>query len=401
MKEPSNSRALTLQLSIRYAAVLGSFWAVYCSLYAYATVYLLDRGFSSAAVGLIIAIGNIAGFLLQPLFAGLADRSDTITIHRLIIILSFAIAGMSFLLFLLPVPAYVSALVFILADAGMWILMALTNALSFYYINRGITVEFGIPRGTGSIVFSIISSILGILVVSHGTQITQLFTTVLMILLALSVWSMPQFPDVPVITGEPPAEPASSEGGGVFSFFRRYPAFTVVLIGFTLSFFFHNMANNNMIYLVKHLGGDEGNLGTLMSIQAIVELPAMFGITLLLRRFSSATLMKCAAVFFVVKSLAYTLSSSIPVLFCAQIFQGVSFALFAPASVYYVNEIMGGNDKVKGQAYMNMANTLGAVLGSLFGGVLYQYAGLYPMMYTGLGIAALGAVLVLRFTRPA
>ena len=52
-----------------------------------------------------------------------------------------------------------------------------------------------------------------------------------------------------------------------------------------------------------------------------------------------------------------------------------AFALYIPASVYYVNETMAPRDKFKGQAVMTATNTLGGVIGSLLGGFLLDHSG--------------------------
>ena len=44
---------------------------------SYATVFLLSLGYSSAAAGAIIAAGNLAGILFQPLCAGLVPRAGS------------------------------------------------------------------------------------------------------------------------------------------------------------------------------------------------------------------------------------------------------------------------------------------------------------------------------------
>ena len=53
-----------------------AYWASFCAVMSYATVFLLSLGYSSAAAGAIIAAGNLAGILFQPLCAGLVPRAQ-------------------------------------------------------------------------------------------------------------------------------------------------------------------------------------------------------------------------------------------------------------------------------------------------------------------------------------
>ena len=81
----------------------------------------------------------------------------------------------------------------------------------------------------------------------------------------------------------------------------------------------------------------------------------------------------------------------------AAVMQMGSFALYIPASVYYVNEVMEEQDKFKGQALMTGTNTLGGMIGSLLGGFLIDHAGVAVMNLAGLIMAVSGAVLIALF----
>ena len=70
--------------SIAYYAVQGSYWMSVCIANSYAAVFLQHRGYSNAALGLVLAIGNIAGFLLAPNLATLVDKSRRVTIYHCI-----------------------------------------------------------------------------------------------------------------------------------------------------------------------------------------------------------------------------------------------------------------------------------------------------------------------------
>ena len=78
----------TRKLMIQYCILQGSYWASFCVIYAFATVFLLSRGFESSMIGVIIAAGNILGVILQPMVASIADRSEKISLHKLTAMLS-------------------------------------------------------------------------------------------------------------------------------------------------------------------------------------------------------------------------------------------------------------------------------------------------------------------------
>ena len=83
----------TNKMTFQYCILQGAYWASFCIIYSFATVFLLDRGFSNSQIGVIIAAGNILGVVLQPVFASIVDRSKTITLHKLTGILAAIMAG--------------------------------------------------------------------------------------------------------------------------------------------------------------------------------------------------------------------------------------------------------------------------------------------------------------------
>lgn len=92
----------TRKLMIQYCILQGSYWASFCVVYAFATVFLLSRGFESSMIGVIIAAGNILGVILQPMVASIADRSEKISLHKLTAMLSIIMILLLVLLYLYP-----------------------------------------------------------------------------------------------------------------------------------------------------------------------------------------------------------------------------------------------------------------------------------------------------------
>lgn len=396
----SSTKINTRLLTFQYCILQGGYWASFCSIYAFATVLLLAKGFSSSQAGIAVALGNILGVLLQPRFAAIADSSQKITIQKLTALLAAATAASFFLLYLLPNLFLAVFVFFLLTDAFLQVTQPLVNSVSIYYVNRGVSVDFGIARGVGSVSYAAASSALGWLIEKKGADVIIFAALLFLALMILALLSMPVLSQ-PVKTerSEIPADhTAAPKNNGkretVFSFFLRYRRFTVALIGVTLLFTFHNMTNSYLIQIVTSLGGNSASMGTALSVAAVCEIPAMLVFSKLLKRFSSSRLLMLSGVFFAAKAAAYLFAVTIPQFYLAQILQMGSFALYIPASVYYVNETMGDADKFKGQAVMTATNTLGGVIGSLIGGILLDYAGLTPLLVTGFAAAVLGAVLL-------
>jgi PPP family 3-phenylpropionic acid transporter len=87
-------------------------------------------------------------------------------------------------------------------------------------------------------------------------------------------------------------------------------------------------------------------------------------------------------------------ATNISVLYIAQGFQLLSFALYVPASVSYIHERMTEFDKVKGQSYLIASTTLGGIIGSVGGGLIIERFGVHEMLLLGVILSGLGMVLL-------
>jgi PPP family 3-phenylpropionic acid transporter len=387
-----NAKKITFQ----YSALQGMYWITYCIVYGFATVFLLDRGFSSSQIGIIIALGNILGVVMQPVTASIADSSRTFTLHRLTAILAVITALLLVLLTWMPNMFLAVAAVFLLTDTLLQIIQPMVNSFSVYYVNKGIPVNYGIARGIGSFSYAVSSTGFGILVKKFGSDILPPAGIIGALILVAIVASLPVLKATAETTPQPDAGETGSNNNQS-DFFRKYRNFTITLLGLTLLFTFHNMTNSYMIQIFQKVGGDSLDMGNALAIAALVEIPVMFLSASLLRRFKSTTLLTISAIVFLIKASAYLAAGSIFQLYLVQFLQMGAFALFAPASVFYVNEVMDEQDKFKGQAVMTGTSTLGGVFGSLMGGFLIDYAGVRAMILAGVILAAIGCLTVCMF----
>lgn len=393
----------TKKLTLQYCILQGAYWASFCIIYTFATVFLLDRGFSSSQIGVIIAAGNILGVVLQPVFASIVDRSKTITLHKLTGILAAIMAVLILLLYVLPNLFFAVILLFLMTDTFLQVIQPLINSVSVYYVNKGINVDFGAARGIGSLSYAAASYVLGILVEKYGCSMILFAGFLMVAIITIVVFSMPIIKEAAETSAEssqvvsPHTVSEKEEKESILSFAGRYKYFMLTLVGVTFLFSFHNMNNSYMIQIITNVGGTSADLGRLLAIAAITEIPIMFLFSRIVKHVKSSVLLVISGIFFVLKAFGYFAAGNIALMTIAAVMQMGSFAIYIPASVYYVNEVMEERDKFKGQALMTGTNTLGGMIGSLLGGVLIDYAGVSVMNLTGLVMAVAGAVLVFLF----
>ena len=387
----------TRKLMMQYCILQGAYWASFCVIYAFATVFLLSRGFESSMIGVIIAVGNILGVVLQPVVASIADRSEKISLHKLTAILSVVMILLLVLLYFVPNGLIAVAVLFLLTDTFLQVIQPLVNSVSVYYVNQGVSVDFGAARGIGSLSYAATSYVLGITVERFGTRSILVAGILVALVLLVTVLSMP------VLSSSAASRPKEKEmeqnDTGLLVFAGRYKYFMLTLAGITLLFTFHNMNNAYLIKVIENVGGTSADMGRMLSIAAVTELPVMFLFSRISKHFKSSTLLVVSGVFFAIRAAGFMMAGNVMIMYLVAMLQIGSFALYIPSSVYYVNETMLDQDKFKGQAVMTATNTLGGVFGSLFGGFLIDNAGVGAMNTVCFGMAAAGAVLVFLFAR--
>ena len=383
------------KLMLQYCVLQGSYWASFCVLYAFATVFLLSRGFESSMIGVIIAVGNILGVILQPVVASIADRSEKISLHKLTAFLSVIMIVLIAFLYMIPNILLAVAVLFLLTDTFLQVIQPLINSVSVYYVNQGVSVDFGAARGIGSLSYAAASYILGIAVERFGTKSILMAGMLVVLIMLMTVLSMPVLSSSAALQSKQIQLKQSDVG--LLEFANRYKYFMLTLAGVTFLFTFHNMNNAYLIKVIENVGGTSADMGRMLSIAAVTELPVMFLFSRISKHFKSSTLLIVSGIFFAMRAAGFMLAGNMMIMYLVATLQIGSFALYIPSSVYYVNETMLDQDKLKGQAVMTATNTLGGVFGSLLGGFLIDHAGVGAMNTVCFAMAAAGAVLVFLF----
>ena len=356
--------------------------------------------FPGERLPLLLAAANVAAVVLQPLAADLADRSAKVSLIGLTQGMTVMMMVMTIGLFAFQKKSLALAVIFVLLVAWHTILQPLINSLNFRLQECGVHINFGMARSLGSLTYSILMAILGTVVENHGTQVLPLTGEVIMVMLLLSLFlTRRQYKKARrlnlkkgTVREKPEAEEEAIDLAG---FVRRNRVFFIVNIGVIGLYFSNSILNNYMMQIVSGVGGDSGDMGRILSLMAFLEIPTMFCFDALRKRFSCQLMLKAAAVGFTVKIALCWLAESVAMIFAAQIFQLVSFALFLPAMVHFIDEIMSRGEAVKGQALFTMMTTVTTVFSSLAGGLLLDISGAKMLTLVSTLVTAAGAAVII------
>lgn len=396
---------INLKYTIKYSAVHSFYWSVFCSSLSFASVFLLSKHFNNSQIGIVLAIGNIFAVLLQPAVAAFADKTKKISMKDIIVIFVVAAGALAAVRCFISEYFVVLAVLFILELTILFTLQPLVNSLGMQLINKGIGINFGLARGIGSMTYAVFSILLGVLVEHLGTDSLPVVSVGLYVVLGIVISTFTKkqsihdeddtvFSESDEITGE--AKNAVTDS--LFSFLAQNRKFTALMAAVSLTFCSHSMINNYLIQITENVGGTAKDMGIATGIAAAIELPAMILFGFLVKKIRCSSILKFSLFFFMIKTAVTLLATNVWMLYVAQIFQFGSYALFIPASIYYVNETITRDNLAKGQAFMTSAITLGGVAASLLGGLLLDGPGVSGMLLVGLIASALGLAIGLYAT---
>ena len=394
----------SLKLNIEYASTLGAYWMIYGITGSFASVFMLAKGYDNMHIGITLAAANLLALGLQPFVADHMDRAKGIKIidasawMTLLMMLTcagyFVFTGRSFML-----AAAIAAVLAIHA-----LLQPLLNSLAFRLGESGTNVNYGIGRAGGSLGFSAIVAVLGTLVEKKGemsvpvcTEAACLLLIALLFITKFSFSKMKRANDIEIAEhagGRPAETDEDDERIDLKAFIRRNKYFFIMNLGISGLLFSNAILSNYMPQIAGGVGGTTEQTGRILSLMALLEMPTMIFIGQIKKRFQSRTLIKIASIGFTGKIVVCWLAGSVGVLFAAQAFQLVAFALLMPAMVYYINEIMSPGEAVKGQSLFTMMFTFATIIASFAGGWILDAFGAKMLTFVAALITAAGAAVV-------
>lgn len=373
-----------LKVTVQYSFLQCLYWMAFGAMFNFSGVYLYSENFKDPMVGIILSSANIVAVVMQPFFAALLDRAGKSYLRYIAAVLAAIAAALSAAMVFFD---FAKGVAFVFTMALLLTIQPLINSLGMRAVNNRTGLNYGIARGVGSAAYAAFALVLGMLTDMYGAEILPISYSLLFAATAVMVILFRQG-DV--------AEQKNTEIKkiSVFKFAKKYKKFMIFIIGESLIFFCSNMVNNYMIRVVQNVGGNSASLGILFAIDGFIEIPVMVAFSLLIKKIGIRKLLRAAAVLFTVKAAAMYMASSVEALYAAQIFHMLSYAVFIPGAVYYVDEVMEDSDKVKGQALITSAMTIGSIFGSFIGGWVLSLTGVSCMLLMGTIVSAVGSVVM-------
>lgn len=377
---------MKLTVNIKYMIVQGLFWMLFCVAFGFISLYLLGEGVSNSAIGIVAAVAGLFSAFIQPMFGRICDRSQKINWKNMILCsagIYYIVCGAMFLLTGEIVSSILLGMLMIMAN----LILPFVNSSLFYYKTNNEYINFGVARGIGSLMYAVMALVVGNLADLYGTKVVPFMGMIVILLFIIIICFMPY--DRNLDNSNVQSEEKETSKGGM-GFIKKYPMFILLVVGFMFLLTTHNVTGTYLLQIINELGGNSSDFGMASAIQAVVEVPVLFGFSYLMKKFSVKTLMKVAAIGYVLKAVAFSIAGSVSAIYFVMITQMLSFAIFASASVYYTGETVEEEDRTTGQAIMSTVMVVGTLAGSLVGGFLLDSLGFKAMLRINVLISLLG-----------
>ncbi len=258
-------------------------------------------------------------------------------------------------------------------------------------------------RSVGSLSYSVLCAVLGVLVERLGIEVLPISAEIVMAMMAVSLLlTKVQYDKTKALYKENEtglAETAVSKETAseinLLEFIRRNKIFFIANIGVIGLYFSNSVMNNYLMQIVTEVGGNSADMGRILSLMAFLEIPTLVFFDKLRKKFTCQFMLKIAAIGFTIKILMCHIAASVAMILAAQVFQLIAFGLFLPAMVHFIDEIMSEGEAVKGQSVFTMMVTITTMLSSLVGGAILDISGAKMLTLVSLLATAAGAVIII------
>lgn len=357
--------------SLRLAGVQGLFWAS-MAVGNYQSVYLQNNGFPASQFGLLNALACAVSILAMTFWSTVSDRTGGV---RKILILTLVLGcGLFALVPLIPTGLPHSTLLFLII---LPLLSFVRTPMSPFVDNLTVRncaehhLNYGAIRSFGSFLFAVSGVIVvNTLIPALGIPSTFWVMGIVMIPAIILVWFCyePQ--------GAAKHEKKSRSGYGELLKNPQYITFLVFAFFFQMGMTFES---GFLPYLMADLSIDSTNLGLILSVRAMMEIPFLFFIAKLRRRFKLHYLIMLGAAFMALEALLFSLFvQSLPLMLVFAAFYGLGGGLWIGTSSNYIYEMAPTHLRATAYGLFVSIAQISGILSNLLGGVLFDLIGGKP-----------------------
>lgn len=377
--------------TISYTVLQIATWGFYAVVMAFSSNVLYDFRFTDSQISLVLGISTVVAFVLQLLLAELVTRWQKLKVYMVLLALSGVMLVGNLLVMMPRMNRAVAVGAYAIGCMVLQMIPSFTNAMGMGAIERGSATDYSIARGMGSLGYSVLAYVTGILVRQQGVQVVPGVAVGVAVMMILSViWyhfaAERNLPDL---------GPAKKKADHNRGFLRQYPRFAAFLVAVVLLQFSHNLLSNFMFQVMLAKNGSAAEQGIATAICAVVELPVMFFFPYMMRKLRCDKWVRIAGLAMALKGIGILLATTPYGVYLAQTTQMVGYGLLTISSVNYARIVVGLGESVRAQSYLGSTGTVGSFAALATGGVICQYWGAQTMVLVSLILSLAGGLMIL------
>ena len=382
------------KITIHYSAAFFVFFAAFCMIRSFISVYLLDRGFSYTQAGIITGIHMLAAAIIQPNFALILDHFPK-GLHHFIAFCCIPAVICSLLTFFLPANLFVFILLYIIFAVCEVGLLSLMVSVGMEYVNAGVPINAGLGRGFGSIGYAAANFLLGGLIVRYGSPVSHKLNIILMLIFAVVIITMPDPETLKSGTRQDDSEKTTVRSDNLFTFLRTNSIFALFTLSVVFVFFGHCFVNTYLPNVAAQFGLGSDFTGAMNALAAGLELIPMMMYAKISKKISPLNLLCISAVFFTVKILTAALATNGTGIVISQLMQLLAYAIYSMPSIYFANQAVQPQNRVMAQGLLIGASEIGFTIGSLVGGAVLDHHTIRVLLWMGVCVSAVGSAMMI------
>ena len=362
--------------------LISAFTYISFSLYApFLSPYYSKAGISAVEIGVLFTLGPISSIFIQPIWAIISDRTGKRKAILAIVVLGSALSvlsfyiGQSFLTFFIA-----SALLAIFSNS----IVPLSDAILLRSAQKN-KFDFSKIRMGGTIGYAIFVIFAGI-IIKQNSDLAFLMGFAGFMVLFLIVLKLPKSDsdDEPSRILNLDLTINRKQKRSLLHIFESKQIYFLLAFAFIsqvgLSFNFSFLG----VYMLN-MGLTERTIGFTNSIAALSELPILFLINRVLKKYSTGKITVIACLVLALRIITIT-GESLFFVVLSQVLHGITFMTIYFSCAVFISKNVKPENQSKGQSILALIQTgIGSIVGNILGGYLVDLYGL-KSAYTTMSI---------------
>ena len=373
---------------LKYASINLTFY-ITMSLGGYVTVFLQSIGFDAQQVGMMTALNSGVGIFSSPFWGTLSDK-----LRSLKKVIVFALLTGTLLYVFIPATSGLNiggvSFLFFLIPFAMFFKMPPMSLLENWMLRNSSAekLNYGALRAFGALGYAIASLALGYILPRIGVTFT---------FYANAMLAVPAVILLIAVRGS-----ADGEGLGkkrltfkemqVSQLFKNFYLVSYIIFSIFQRIPFQ-CVNIFMPFLISEIGGNTEQLGVILGLRALVEIPMMLLLKPLRQKIPLYYMIMAASCFFMLECMLFTYADSFGAIAAISILHGIGNGIMLPTGSSYVFSLAPAHLKATTQTVLGSMTSIAGILGGLLGGILILELGI-RQFYFIIGIMIMAALIL-------